>query len=533
VPADGIEGLRQNFAADFMSGLLVSLIALPLCLGIAVASGFPAFGGVVTAIIGGLIVGPLCGSALTIKGPAAGLIAIAIGSVEALGAGDNGVGYRATLAVIVVASAIQIVFAALKLGRFGNFFPLAAVHGMLVAIGVIIFSKQIHPLFGVKPSAKEPLALLAEIPHTIMNMNPEVAIVGFVSVAIVVFTPMLLGRWTKVAPPALIAVFAAIGLSLAFDLPHPHDYMWGGHDFKVDDRYLVNLPANFLDGVTLPDFSQIFSGTSLQFIVMFAMIGSIESLLTVKAIDGLDPYRRKANLNRDLFAVGAGNLVCGMVGGLPMISEVVRSSANVSNGAKTRLANVFHGMFLTVYAVLLVSIIHLIPLSALAGILCVTGFRLASPKHFAEAKEVGMEQFAIFVVTILVTLSTDLLIGVGAGIFTKFLFCLWFGATPNMLFTSVEAPEIKEGKAVFTMPEACCFSNIVGFKAQISAVELDKGITLDFSNTILIDHTFVRELTSIKREFGSKGRTVCLVGYDKLSALSHHPEACRRVYVSA
>jgi MFS superfamily sulfate permease-like transporter len=434
--------------------------------------------------------------------------------------------------VIVVASVVQIIFAVFKLGRFGNFFPLAAVHGMLAAIGVIIFSKQIHPLFGVKPTAKEPLALLAEIPHTIVNMNPEVAIVGFTSVAIVVFIPMLLGKWTKIAPPALIAVLAAIGFSMAFDLPHPHSYMWGGQGFEVNDRYLVNLPANFFDGVTLPDFSQIFSVASLQFIVMFAMIGSIESLLTVKAIDGLDPYKRKANLNRDLIAVGAGNLVCGMVGGLPMISEVVRSSANVSNGARTRWANVFHGIFLLAYAVLLVSTIHLIPLSALAGILCVTGYRLASPKHFAEAKEVGTEQLVIFVVTIVATLSTDLLIGVGAGILTKFLFCLWYGATPAMLFTSVTAPEIREKTAVFTMPRACCFINIVGFDAQIRAVDSDKGITLDFTNTKLIDHSFIRELKSVQREFTSKGRQVALFGYDQLVPLSHHPEAGRRMFVT-
>jgi MFS superfamily sulfate permease-like transporter len=174
-----------------------------------------------------------------------------------------------------------------------------------------------------------------------------------------------------------------------------------------------------------------------------------------------------------------------------------------------------------------------IPVSALAGILCVTGFRLASPKHFAEAKEVGVEQLAIFTVTVIVTRATDLLIGVGAGILTKFLFCFWYGVTPRMLFTSVKAPEIRQDAAFFTMPEACCFSNIVGFKAQIAALDSNKGIVLDFSNTRLIDHTFVRELTSIQREFSSKGRKVELLEYDQLSPLSHHPEAGRRMYVAA
>lgn len=527
-PADGLSGLAQNWKSDLVSGLLVSLIALPLCLGIAMASGFPAFGGVITAIIGGLVVGPLCGSVMTIKGPAAGLIAIAIASVETLGQGNNFDGYRYTLAVLVIASAIQVVFALCKLGRFGDFFPASAVHGMLAAIGIIIFSKQIHPLLGVKPMAKDPLSLIAEIPHSVLMMNPDIGIVGIMSVVIVLLAPKILGRAVQFLPPALLAVLSGIGFSLFFDISHPHDYVWNLKTYDLSEKYLVNLPTNFLAGITFPDFSKILTGISVQYIMMFALIGSLESLLTVKAVDSIDPFKRKANLNKDLLAVGFGNLLCALVGGLPMISEVVRSYANISYGAKTRWSNFFHGAFLFLYAVVLVQIIHLIPIAALAGILCVTGYRLAAPKHFLECKEIGLEQLIVFVVTILVTLSTDLLIGVGMGIVTEYAMCFFFGARPAALFESVSAPQIVDGKAIFRLPENCTFSNVIGFKTKLAQVK-EKSIKLDFSATRLVDHTFMKEVCSLEHQAKEGAIEVVVAGLDELVPVGEHASSARKV----
>lgn len=524
VPADGLQGLAQNWQADLISGLLVSLIALPLCLGIAMASGFPAFGGVITAIVGGLIVGPLCGSQLTIKGPAAGLIAIAIASVEALGQGNNFDGYRYTLAVIVIASIIQIGFALFKLGRFADFFPASVVHGMLAAIGVIIFSKQVHPLLGVKPIAKEPISLLLEIPHSLVTMNPEVALVGVTSVLIVIFATRVFGRVARFFPGPLLAVCAGIGFCLYFDFLHPHSYQWYALNYSLDDKFLVNLPQNFLAGVTFPDFSQIASSTSVQFILMFSLIGSLESLLTVKAIDAIDPHERKANMNKDLFALGVGNLVCGLIGGLPMISEVVRSSANISYGARTRWANFFHGGFLLIYAVVLASLIHLIPIAALAGVLCVTGYRLAAPRHFTECREIGREQLFVFVVTIVATLMTDLLIGVFVGMIAQYLVCLYLGASVSGLFSSPRrGSKTAEGKYHLELPEVCIFGNVIGLKRELQ-ISAGLPLVLDFSKTSFIDHTFMKEVCSAEKE-----RSVTLIGLDRLTPVSHHQEATRRV----
>jgi MFS superfamily sulfate permease-like transporter len=523
VPADGIQGLRENWKTDLVAGLLVSLIALPLCLGIAMASGFPAFGGVITAIIGGLVVGPLSGAPLTIKGPAAGLIAIVIASVDALGQGNAVDGYRLTLAAIVVASVIQIVFAICKCGRFADFFPASVIQGMLAAIGIIIISKQIHPLLGVKALARDPIPLLLEIPHSLVVMNPEVALIGVSSVVIVLFATTFFGRLSKFFPGPLVAVAVGIGFCLYFDINHAHRYQWYSIDYTMDERFLVSLPSSFFAGVTFPDFSRILSATSLQFIVLFALIGSLESLLTCKAVDALDPVGRKARLDKDLLGVGCGNLLCGLIGGLPMISEVVRSSANIHYGAKTRWANFFHGACLLAFVVLLTPVIRLIPNAALAGVLCVVGYRLASPRHFRQCKKIGREQLFVFVVTIVATLLTDLLIGVLIGMITEYLVALFLGAPAFGLISSVGTGKpSSDGRLHIELPGACTFGNVIGFKRALGSSN-EQPLTLDFSKATYVDHTFMHEVRNLQKE-----RDVAVIGLDRLTPISPHREAMRR-----
>ena len=529
VPADGLSGLEQNWKEDLASGLLVSLIALPLCLGIAMASGFPAFGGLITAIIGGLIVGPLCGSRLSIKGPAAGLIAIAIASVEAFGHGDNAVGYRCTLAVLVVSAALQMVFALFKWGRFGDFFPASVVHGMLAAIGVIIFSKQVHPLLGVKPSAKDPIPLLMEIPHSLAHLNPQVALVGISSVLIVLLAPKLLGKAGKYLPAPLLAVLVGVAFSMEFNFITPHAYTFNRIQSAIEPRHLVTLPTNFLDGITFPDFSQLFTATSFQFLMMFSLIGSIESLLTVKAVDSIDPFKRKSDMNRDLLAVGFGNFVAASLGGLPMISEVVRSFANTTYGAKTRWSNFFHGACLLVYTVFLASAIHYVPVAALAGILCVTGYRLAAPRHFLECRMIGVDQLIVFTSTVIGTLLTDLLVGVIIGVVVQLLCDLAMGVPLRAIFCKIpNARTENDGTFRVTMPEACCFTNVIGFKGLLDGF-YPKSVCLDFSHTKFVDHTFIHEVHTFELDAKAHGVIVTTPGIDKLAPLSEHSEAARRV----
>jgi len=522
--------LKSTWRSDVISGFLVFLVALPLCLGIASASGFPPIAGIMTAVIGGLVVSFFAGSELTIKGPAAGLIVIALGAVEELGKGDQMLGYKLALAAIVLAGVLQIIFGIMRSGVLSDFFPTSAVHGMLAAIGIIIISKQIHVLLGVKPDAKEPLALLAEIPKSFSLMNPEVAIIGVVSLLIMFVFPLIKSRYVKMFPSPMIVLLTAISLGMFFGLSHEHQYLFlEGHNYTIGPKFLVTLPANLLSAITFPDFSQIFTLTTFKYVIMFALVGSIESLLSAKAIDALDPQHRKSNMNRDLVAVGIGNTVSGLIGGLPMISEIVRSSANINNGGKSRWANFFHGAFLLFFVALLPDLIHSIPMAALAAMLIYTGFRLASPLEFVKTYKIGAEQLVIFVVTVVVTLTTDLLLGIGAGIVAKFIIHFANGVPLESLFKPFLTIKKLDGKTyVVDVSHSAVFSNYIALKKHLDALDKDHDVIIDLSNTRLVDHSVLHSLHVLEHEYKNHGRKLSIRGLQDHQPLSSHPQATHK-----
>jgi MFS superfamily sulfate permease-like transporter len=530
IPKDGLEGLKENWRSDSISGFLIFLIAMPLCLAISKASGFPPIAGIYTAIIGGLIVSLFMGARATIKGPAAGLIALAVGAVEELGRGDNMKGYQLTLAVIVIASIIQILFGLFKAGKLGDFFPASAVHGMLAAIGIIIISKQIPVLLGAKPLGKEPLELLAEIPYLLSNMNPEVAFIGCVSLLMLFFLPMAKSRYVKIIPPSMIVLLLAVPLAVFYDFAHEHDYSLAHINYHIiPGNLLVQLPDTFLGGITFPDFSELFSTTSIKYIVMFALVGSLESILSAKAIDILDPFKRKSDLNKDTLAVGIGNLAAGAIGGLPMISEIVRSSANINNGAKTRWSNFFHGLFLLVFVALAKDVIEMTPNTALAAMLIYTGYRLASPREFQKTWAIGWDQLVIFVVTIVVTLATDLLVGIFAGVAMQFALHLFNGASVKSLFKSNFQISDSGDEYIVKVKDAAIFSNYLSFKRCFEKILPARKVTFDFSEARIVDHTLLEHLHHFEEDYHHTGGHVLIHGMGKHTAHSGHPLATRKI----
>jgi MFS superfamily sulfate permease-like transporter len=526
--SSGRESSKARWKSDAISGFLVFLIALPLCLGISMASGFPPIAGIITAIVGGVLVTLMSGSELTIKGPAAGLIVIALGAVEELGKGDAMTGYKLALAVVVVAGVVQIAFGLLKAGVLADLFPPSAVHGMLAAIGVIIASKQIHTLLGVKPEAKEPLELIAEIPRSIAHANPEIALIGVVSLIVLFGLPLAKNRYAKMIPAPMVVILLAIPLGFAFDLDHEHKYLLSGHEFAAGPRFLVTLPGDLTKALTLPDFSQILSGTSIKYVVMFALVGSIESLLSTKAIDMLDPEGRRSNLNRDLLAIGVGNTISGLAGGLPMISEIVRSSANINNGGKTRWSNFFHGLCLLVFVAFAPGLIHQIPLSALSAMLIYTGFRLASPKEFQKTYSIGKEQLLIFITTLAVTVGTDLLIGIGAGILMKLVIHMVNGVPLRSFFAPAVSVQEEADAVVVRVKDAAVFTNVIKLRRSLEGIGSDKRIVLDLRHAHVVDHTVMERIHEFQTEFERAGRSFAVEGLEDHASMSPHPLAARK-----
>ncbi len=523
IPKDGLEGLRQNWTADALSGFLVFLLALPLSLGIAKASQFPAAMGVLTAMIGGIFVSFLAGSKLTIKGPAAGLITICAGAVTEMGGGDTG--WHLALGVIVVAAAIQIVFGLLKFGSLSDFFPHSAVHGMLAAIGLIIFSKQIHVLLGIDPATlkgMEPIELYQLIPHSIMHADPRVVLVGMVSLVIIFGMPFLNGKIFKRIPAPMMVLVITIPMAVMMDFKHTEP----AFDLVKIGDFWTSVGYN-------ADFSAIGGFTFWKYVFMFLFVNSLESLLTVKAIDSLDPWKRVSNPNKDLVAVGAGNALSGLLGGLPMISEVARSSANVNFGGRTRWANFFHGFFLLVAMVLFIPVIEMIPNSALAALLIAVGYRLASPKAFIGTYKIGPEQLVIFVVTIIITIASDLLMGVAAGILVKLVFHILNGAPLGSLFKA-QYDMVETGDAYrINIKGSATFSNFLGHKKLWGSLKPGKKLTFNFSEAKLVDHSFMEQLHHLEEEYLHAGGNVSIVGLEKFNPFSGHPLAARKVGGSA
>lgn len=526
--------LKNNWRPDLMSGFILSLIALPLCIGIAGASIgngslSPAVSGLIAAVIGGVLVSRLSGTNIAIHGPAAGLIVIVQHGIDSLGQGDAHAGFQRFLAAMIIAGALQIVTGLMKLARYAALFPVNVIHGMLAAIGIIIISKQVHIAMGVNPQAKSPLALFAEVPASVSGMNPEIAIIGLAALGIMVF--FLLTSWKKLKkiPAPLVAVIVAAILGIVFDLQHEHHYFFMGRDYVVSEKFLVTLPASIIASLPRPDFSVIATPASLLVIFSIYFVASLESLLSASAVDKLDKEKRSSNLNKEIVANGIGNMILGSIGGLPIIAEIVRSSANVSNGARTQWSNFFHGLFLALFLFLIPGIIHLIPNAALAGILILVGFRLARPSEFKHAFDAGAEQLAIFLTTLVVTLVEDLLVGIGAGLVMKLFILVIRGVRFREVF-KLKAYVQETGNEVIVKPEgSIIFTNLFYLTDQLSALEKSKHVTIDFSQVSYIDHTSMAALATLKQEAESQGRQWQMLNIDLLKPYSSHPAAARRL----
>jgi len=411
------KGFFSNLKQDFPASIVVFLVALPLCLGIALASGAPLFSGIISGIIGGLLVGVLSGSPLGVSGPAAGLAIIVLNAISDLGS------YEIFLVAVVLAGVIQLVLGYLKAGVIGYYFPNSVIKGMLSGIGIIIFLKQIPHALGYDKDPEgdwgffqvDGETTFTELVNSINYMSPGAVVISLVSLAILILWEQSFMKklsFTNLIQGPLVAVTVSILLMLAFK---------GTEYFYISSEHLVNIPIaenfdEFLNLFTTPDFSAIANKEVLIIAITMAVVASLETLLCVEATDKLDPYKRVTPTNRELKAQGVGNILSGLIGGLPITQVIVRSSANIQTGGVSKASAVIHGLLLFVSVLVIPNILNLIPLASLAAILLVVGYKLAKPELFKEMFQAGWGQFIPFLVTVVAIVFTDLLVGILLGL---------------------------------------------------------------------------------------------------------------------
>jgi len=410
---------KRNIKYDLPASIVVFLVALPLCLGIAMASGAPLFAGLLTGIIGGIVAASLSGSQLSVSGPAAGLTVIVFGAIESLGA------YNTFLLAVVLAGVIQLVLGIIKAGTIGNYFPSAVIEGMLAAIGITIILKQLPHALGYDADffgdeSFEQLTngnTLSTIKQAFGAIHLGATIITLVSLSVLILWPKI--KRLNMIPAPLIVVVLGVIMGLIFK----------GTGFEISAKHFVEIPVvnsmqEFFGLFVFPDFTAILNKEVWVIAFTIAIVASLETLLSIEAIDKLDPYKRVSPTNRELVAQGIGNMSSGMLGGLPMTSVIVRSSANANSGGKTKLSAIFHGIWLLLALLIIPSIINMIPLACLAAILLITGYKLAKVPLFVHMYQRGLDQFIPFVVTIVAVVFTDLLTGVAIGMVVAIFYIL-------------------------------------------------------------------------------------------------------------
>jgi MFS superfamily sulfate permease-like transporter len=483
---------------DARSGLVVFLVALPLCLGIALAQGVPLFSGIITGIVGGIIVGAISGSHLSVSGPAAGLTSIVLSSVASLGS------FEAFLLSLSLAGLIQIVFGAIKAGTVGYYFPSSVIKGMLSAIGIILIIKQVPHFIGYDKDYEGDESFFqvdgqnsfTEFINMFNSISPGSITIGIVSVMILLFwqnKKIKENKILKYIPAALIVVIVGVLMDLVFHYFIP--------EFEVKDEHLVILPK--FDGVqdlfaslTHPDLSQFGNQKIYEVAGLIALVASIETLLNIEAVDKLDHEGKITNTNRELIAQGVGNFISGLIGGLPITSVIVRSSANVDAGARTKISTLVHGFLLLVAVLILPHVLELIPLSALAAILVLTGYKLVKPSLYKNMFKQGWDQFIPFILTVVVMLFTDLLKGVCIGAVASVFYIL--NQNYRSPFKVIKDNINGRPNYFIKLSQNITFFNKVKFINLFNSIPPDSVLFIDGGRASFIDKDVLELISSFK-----------------------------------
>ena len=528
-------GFLSSLPANIFAGFVVSLVALPLGLGLAIASEAPPIAGIISAVVGGVVVALLGGSQLTIAGPGNGLVIVLLSSITLLGEGDLYQGYLFTLAAVAFSGILIFLFGVFRFGALSEFFPASALQGMLAAIGIGILSKQIHVMLGITTAKGSPLSLLAQVPKSVLFVIQDASLEVLVAAGMGVGCLLILTLYSKIrnpifhlVPAPMWVVVLAIGLSYYYEYILATPYPIGGN-------LLIKLPANLLGNLPFPDFGKIQTLDFVGVVFSLTLISCIESLLSIKAVDKLDPLKRRSSVNKDLRALGIATTISGFVGGLNVVTVIARSSVNVNNGASNKSANLFHALFLLGFILLFQDQIQRIALPALAAILVYTGYRLAAPENLIMLFKIGKEQAAIFIVTLVMTLAYGLIIGIAFGVLVTFIIHVLINKSlflftrnwlkPNVLMFKEE----DSGNYFVSVKNFCSFLNFYKLKALLDEIPEHEHAVVDFSLCEFVDHTVMEGLNGYRRGFSSKNGVFEIIGLDVHFSNTQHPFAIRKV----
>ncbi|MGK2863791.1 MAG: SulP family inorganic anion transporter [Chitinophagaceae bacterium] len=501
---------------DLPAGLSVFLVALPLCLGIALASGAPLYAGLLSGIIGGLVVALISGSPLAVSGPAAGLTTIVAASIISLG------DYKIFLLSVIVAGFFQLLLGLLQLGAIANYFPSSVIKGMLAAIGIILISKQIplalgydQPKFWTSGFLKlfSPNNMFGNIDNFNHHITRGTILITFVSLVILFSLQQPFAKKFKIIPAPLIVV--VIGIIINILLTNTTSL------FSLKQTQLVNIPSNILSSITFPDFTKLFSTAGIwKDGLIIGLLATLETLLCIEAVDKLDKRNRITPVNRELIAQGIGNMTCGLLGAIPMTAVVVRGAANVDAGGRTKFAAFTHGLFLLLAVLLIPFLLNKIPYASLAAILLMTGYNLTKPKLFRNMWSLGWKQFIPFLITILVILSTDLLIGVSVGLLISIYFIIQNNFKAEYKITKsthldIETHYIKLNSNV-------TFLNKVKLRKALDEIPEYSVLTIDGSECNFIDYDILEIVSEYHNKAHNRHIELHLKGIKKVNITAVH-----------
>jgi MFS superfamily sulfate permease-like transporter len=512
----------QYLKNDLPSGLVVFLVALPLCLGIALASGAPLFSGIIAGIVGGTVIAFASGSSLSVSGPAAGLTVIVHHAISDLGS------YEVFLVAVALAGVIQIILGYLKAGIIGYYFPSNVIKGMLAAIGIILILKQIPHAIGYDVDNEGDFAFIqadgentfSEIINSLNHIHPGAVLIAVVSLAILIaWDHPSVRRYSffRIVPGALIAVITGIILNEWFSANSRQLYLQGD---KLVSLPVAESASAFINQFTLPDFSALGNYQVYVVAVTIAIIASLESLLSVEAVDKLDPFKRNTPANRELKAQGLGNFVSGLIGGLPITAVIVRSSANIHAGAKTKLSSIFHGLFLLLSVLMFASFLNKIPLACLAALLLVVGYKLARISLFRSMYKLGWDQFLPFIITVVAIQFSDLLKGIAIGMTVSIFFILRNNYKRGYFFHKEDHHEGE--KITIQLAEDVTFLNKGSIALTLDHLPHNSSVIIDGSKSHNIDADVLEIIHDFKNTAALKQIKLELRNIKEFNGVSGH-----------